>query len=441
MSAAPEELNKLLRDAQDTLSILRVGARRAFVLEVTGTPKAGKTSTLGLMHGFFRRAGYKVHTLKERASTCPIPMKGHFFFNAWTTCTMLAEVLATHDTDVDIIILDRGFFDALIWLNLQQKRGQITDIEASTFKEFVLLDRWRSLVDLTVVMTVTPEVAMSREHLGSLLPHKGSLMNPESLADFNAAVNETELRHRNDFRLLAYDNRGADPRQSATRLITLLLPVIRAWAEQNVLVAPRDIVRNLFNQNKFLYKDEAVNKWSDLQPHLDTRARHDIEKDDTVVQIVGCGIAIHENSLFLFTRTAKDEKSSYGRSTLWKGCHAKGDLPVGLDLIKAQTLGRLLEELHLREDLHLPIDFWGMAWTDDDSVPESRHLGVFFAARIEDEFIRKSMEEKEFRKAGRGNAMVGKFQNRQQILQSIDDIGLEPWSRFVVQNVGLEDPE
>jgi putative protein kinase ArgK-like GTPase of G3E family len=64
---------ELLPEAEDALRVLRVGARRAFVLEVTGTPKAGKTSTLGLLEGFFKRAGYRVYTLRERAADCPIP--------------------------------------------------------------------------------------------------------------------------------------------------------------------------------------------------------------------------------------------------------------------------------------------------------------------------------------------------------------------------------
>lgn len=83
----------LAEQARRLKGLLATQARRAFVLELTGTPKAGKTSTIRLLETFFKTCGWRVHVVKERAAECPIPMKGHFFFNTWTTCTMMAEVL------------------------------------------------------------------------------------------------------------------------------------------------------------------------------------------------------------------------------------------------------------------------------------------------------------------------------------------------------------
>jgi len=96
------EGERFLKQASELLGILRAQARRAFVIELTGTPKAGKSTSVVALQTFFKEAGYQVHLLKERAADCPLPMKGHFFFNAWTTATMLAEVLETHETNVDL---------------------------------------------------------------------------------------------------------------------------------------------------------------------------------------------------------------------------------------------------------------------------------------------------------------------------------------------------
>lgn len=91
-------------------------------------------------------------------------MKGHLFFNTWCACSMLAELLANVEADADIIIVDRGIFDALVWLNLQLQRGEITQEEAGTIDSFLLLERWRTLIDLVVVMNVPADEAMSREN-------------------------------------------------------------------------------------------------------------------------------------------------------------------------------------------------------------------------------------------------------------------------------------
>lgn len=185
---------RLLDEASALLTILRTQARRAFVIELTGTPKAGKSTSVTTLQTFFKDAGYQVHLLKERAADCPLPMKGHFFFNAWTTATMLAEVLETQETPVDILILDRGFFDALVWLELQARRDQVTLDEKKTFSDFVLLERWRSLVDVTVIMKVEPEIALRREHGSQIVPRTGSMMNPRSLREFNGALAQGDSR-------------------------------------------------------------------------------------------------------------------------------------------------------------------------------------------------------------------------------------------------------
>ena len=131
----------LLARTSKLREILRAQARRAFVIELTGTPKAGKSTSVVALQTFFKEAGYQVHLLKERAADCPLPMKGHFFFNAWTMATMLSEVLETHETPVDLLILDRGFFDALVWLELQSRRDQVSADEKRIFSDFVLLER------------------------------------------------------------------------------------------------------------------------------------------------------------------------------------------------------------------------------------------------------------------------------------------------------------
>lgn len=159
--ADDEKYAELARRGRRLRTLLVDQARRPYVLEITGTPKAGKTSTIQMIESFFKSCGWGVYVLRERASDCPIPMKGHFFFNTWTTATMLAQVLEVVDQAFDLVILDRGFFDALIWLELQLSRGQVIRDEAEAFTKFVLLERWRDLVDLTAVMTVTPETAVT----------------------------------------------------------------------------------------------------------------------------------------------------------------------------------------------------------------------------------------------------------------------------------------
>ena len=47
-------------------------ARKPIVVEFAGVPKAGKTSTIGQVVAFFKRCGFRVEVVVERASVCPI---------------------------------------------------------------------------------------------------------------------------------------------------------------------------------------------------------------------------------------------------------------------------------------------------------------------------------------------------------------------------------
>jgi len=54
--------------------------RRPFIIEFAGTPKSGKTTTLGAIHQFLKRNKVTVRTLQERASVAPLLDKGTALF-------------------------------------------------------------------------------------------------------------------------------------------------------------------------------------------------------------------------------------------------------------------------------------------------------------------------------------------------------------------------
>lgn len=430
---------ELLKDAEEVLRALRVGARRAFVLELTGTPKAGKTTTLSTLQAFFKTAGFRVETLKERAADCPLPMKGHFFFNAWTMCTMLAEVLANHETPVDVLLLDRGFFDALIWLDLQHARSQVTEEERRVFEEFVLLERWQSLVDFTIIMTTGPQKAMEREQVSQLIPRAGSMMNVNALTQFNDAMERTIARHGSKFRHVVIDtSNSADAKQSCIRLLSEALPVLMDWANPLIEVVPREIAENVFSGRHYLDQVEALAALEKLCKAARPMHRVDAEQDDQVVQIVVGGVPVRAKAeLMVFKRDSKDEKSTaYGSRILWRGCHVEHDETLTLATLAKAISERLQSELHLRTALTpeiIGLASPGSEITEGVESPDRRHLGVLFKVEVNDA-VAKSLHDKAFKKSGRGHPFTGQFRRQEDIIAEIDSLDLEPWSKHIVQN-------
>jgi hypothetical protein len=199
MMAKQDDLDRLAKRAEHVHSLLSF-ASRPFVLEFAGSPKAGKSTSVDAIEHLLRRNKFHTHVLRERASFCPIPMKGHLFFNMWCACTMLAEVLENIDTDCDIILKDRGLFDTLIWLERQIRHGEVTNEEADRIQRFLLMDRWTRMVDLVLVVTVDPQVAVERELAPRLSKIPGSIMNEQALASINNALAGAVENYRPFFR-------------------------------------------------------------------------------------------------------------------------------------------------------------------------------------------------------------------------------------------------
>ena len=153
-------ITQLEADAASVKERLSLGGKRPLFLEFAGTPKSGKTTVISCLDLFLRRNGFKVKWLVERASTSPISNKQHMFFNVWTAATTLSSMLAAMEDDVDVIIMDRGIYDAIAWMVFLRSIGRLQDAELEKIKAFLLLPRWRDLIDIVFVMKVEPHIAL-----------------------------------------------------------------------------------------------------------------------------------------------------------------------------------------------------------------------------------------------------------------------------------------
>ena len=138
------------------------GARKPIVIEFAGSPKAGKTSTIGQIQTFLKRSHFRVSVVVERASVCPLRDKQHPNFNVWTACTTLAQILERTQTpsrpeDPHIVILDRGLFDAVSWLSVMRRLERIRQVDLDVVERFLLIDEWCKRVSGVIVMTASPK--------------------------------------------------------------------------------------------------------------------------------------------------------------------------------------------------------------------------------------------------------------------------------------------
>lgn len=209
MSTKDENIEKLEKLAKRVKELKQERyQRRPLLIEFCGSPKSGKSTTINSLNIFLKRNEFKTKVLTERASVCPVKNKKHPFFNIWTLTSALAEIIQHLDQGkdkVDIIIADRGIFDALCWFewlnsNPNKDSPHLDDSSYKSLKNFVLMDMWLNYVDLVYVFKVSPETSINREYSNLLTEKRGSIMDEPILNGFNDSINKVVEMHSKKFR-------------------------------------------------------------------------------------------------------------------------------------------------------------------------------------------------------------------------------------------------
>ncbi len=408
------------------------------MIEFAGTPKSGKSTSIEGIRHFFSRHGFRVHVLTERAGLYPIPMKGHLFFNTWCASSMLAELLANVETETDIIIVDRGLLDALVWLILQENRGEVTAAEARTIEAFLLLERWRSLIDLAVIMSVSAQEAIDRENNQRITHKDGTIMNPEVLAAITQSVDLALARYTRKFsNAFKQETTGQKVRESLVDLGDRILDAFQNFLNPEILVVPRQHVELLSLDQGGAFGEQAVEAAVKLiKSHGRFMFRDEAEDNFEYVQVIPCGLLCYKDQVFLFKRKDSDPKSRlHGRATIWQGCHVSKRQEDGIpETLEAALLEKVSRSLFLSRVF--PIAPVGYCWDKEDDI-SSRHFGMVYRIQIDNPHTAVDLKKKEFRKQ-RGHGLTGRFATWKELTDEKVQTMLETWSHAILRGLKNE---
>ena len=216
MDLTDEKLQGLLVLAKNTLT--SSSRKRPLFVEFAGTPKSGKSTCIDTVNHFFRRLDYRVLAPTEGASKrTPYYLKSDLVaFNVWSATYALTHILeGRYGSDkYDLVIMDRGLFDALAWFELLTQREDITKEVCSAIQSFLLVDHWRELVDIVFLFQTDPDTSLERENQHKLIDEPGITMNPDFLRDLNEAYSATRLSYENNFNNLQVIDTGKDSQVS-----------------------------------------------------------------------------------------------------------------------------------------------------------------------------------------------------------------------------------
>ncbi|MBI4992047.1 MAG: AAA family ATPase [Candidatus Harrisonbacteria bacterium] len=155
---------------------------RPFFLEFTGSPSAGKTTTITELDKFFRRQGFRVLRPQEGAEVIRHISRTTPLYNIRTglyALELLIDLSSSHQ--YDIVIFDRGIFDVYCWMMYWEEKLRLAGNQKKLIQSFFLSQFWVDKIDVAYFMIADPKIAMERELRIALSSKLGETTNPKTI--------------------------------------------------------------------------------------------------------------------------------------------------------------------------------------------------------------------------------------------------------------------
>ena len=421
-------------------------ARKPVVVEFAGVPKAGKTTALGQVHAFLKRCGFRVEVVVEHASICPIRDKKHANFNVWTASTTLSRILEktqipSRPGDPDVLILDRGLFDAVNWFAVMERLARIRKAERELIERFLLMDDWRKRITGVIVMTTSPADSMARER--GYLPvdgASGSIMNKDVLSTMLETTRKTAARLQKRFRIFEVDTSSdvvAGAAETAEHVADLVLGLIEEQLEEEILFLAADTVGRLFENRTWIDRRSAKRLVDLFATEGAFRSRETVESDATVVQALPVVVVRNRSGdvLRLKRREQRRDNALHGKIVIWAGGHVRREDGANGPSIVRGAIRELQEELRLSIE-QTELDILGAVWIRArDGDRTRRHAAIVYEWRAPTDDVAVALSATEFFER-RGTSLSGSFVAPRRLAADIDaGLVCEPWSVEIVQRL------
>lgn len=136
-----------------------------FMVEFSGPPSVGKTSTIAETDDFLRPLGLnKVWPPQEGPREIRHILRTTPDYNLRTAMYSLTKLLdESHDSRYDLILFDRCAFDAYCWMEYWAKKDKLSPKNKAVFQSFFMDNRFIDKIDICYFMVCDPKVSMKRE--------------------------------------------------------------------------------------------------------------------------------------------------------------------------------------------------------------------------------------------------------------------------------------
>ena len=363
--------------------------KKPLIIEFSGLPKSGKTTIINSLYIFLKRNNIKTVILKEEASNCPIKAKDNHFFNVWTSTRTLSKIIENIECcEQEVILIDRGLFDALVWFSWQRNNNNLNDAEYNIIKKFLLLKNWFKYISMIMFIDTKVETALQREYNNLITSKHGTIMNKNVLTEYQQAAYKLIDNLEKKIKIIKVDTTENETIENVMNISKIVLNNLRELSDEELIAINKDeFIRYDFvgfradKNNLKIIENLLVNNST-----INNRSK--IEHDNSLIQVIVIGIVEYKDSLMTVVKYEANEESRFHeKRLLWVGGHYRNqdytentNTKSFLNCLKREVN----EELFINN--YKEPDFVGIVY-DNTNTRSTQHLGIIYKIEIEDENI------------------------------------------------------
>ena len=415
---------------------------RPIVIEFSGSPKSGKTTCISSLALFLKRNEFKVEVIQERASICPVTDKKDPMFNIWTACTSITAMISQLEQKAgtcDVIILDRGIFDALCWFEWQFTIQALSSSHKKIIDDFLCIDLIVNRVDIVFAFTVTPEKSIEREYAHLLTDKPGSIMRISVLGDYLAAIEHTietkaMLFHHDCIKEI--DTTSMNQDMVGKEVTEQTLEILKNMLMERIgYISPSNDFYACMTEKRVIHceKDSVDQMLGELKFGL----RSEVEENKSVIQPVPILVLTDKTKKMVLVVKKKkeavsDDSPEKDKLLLYVGGHSRYEDCTEKTADNILAICRYTLQREVKEEIGISLSFDEiepfLIYTPD-SPKSKKHLAVCFVVERDDiEELKLSIDSEEL-VLNRGTSKSGSFQCIDSLIRGNGELNsFEPWS-------------
>lgn len=208
---------------------------KPFVIEFSGTPRTGKTTTINNLYDFFKKGGFKVELIEEFTTSKYYKenLKNKFDQmslgdgNIAIIDEVYKQLQESLKSDKDIILIDRSINDRQIWNYIRYIRGDMPEEQYLDAR-----DKYQAisneLIDFLLITYADPMVSLRRDYICSLALEKRNFLNQKNIEEYNNCLNDLqELFSESVDSMLLLDTSNIGLNNVSVEATSQILPAMR----------------------------------------------------------------------------------------------------------------------------------------------------------------------------------------------------------------------